>query len=461
MRLVNPLKPVVVVSPNGPGPNDPGDFGPNTVIFGVPTTTAGIQEAINALPNGGTVLLKTGTYNVTTTISLKSGIILEGESMPTGNTTGVGIGASIVNAGVPAGSPVIKLQNIFGCILRSFQVNGNKANNAVIVGSDNILIQGDGLNYLEKVSLVNAAGAGIQVTSSGENVLRNLDVKTNNQYGIYMNNTYDSHIKGCDIGSNVGPGIQASQLTNSEIEDCNVFLNTDHGIVITNCIGVRVINNRPNNNNKNGIIVFNSLTTAFNGELNEVIANEVINNSQAGVGSYSGILLSGNAANALCKYCLVEGNLVWDSQGTKTQAYSIQVGAFCDFNVIKDNILFAGASGTFLNQSQLLNNIVKDNIGYNPVGVLATPFDNTAFIIGKSADNSPAALPTSTANDYTVVGSDVLINDTTPNGGTITIKDPAGTQITAALAAGPYYVPAGFKVRFVTALPTAIVVAAV
>lgn len=38
--------PFVVVSPNGPV--DGGNFGPNTVVNGVKTTTGGIQEAINA-----------------------------------------------------------------------------------------------------------------------------------------------------------------------------------------------------------------------------------------------------------------------------------------------------------------------------------------------------------------------------------------------------------------------------
>ena len=45
-------KPTVIVTPNGP--NDGGDFGPNTPS----TTTAGIQEAVNSLAvSGGTVLL--------------------------------------------------------------------------------------------------------------------------------------------------------------------------------------------------------------------------------------------------------------------------------------------------------------------------------------------------------------------------------------------------------------------
>lgn len=70
------VHPFLVVSPKGPA--DGGDFGPRTPG----TTTGGIQEALNALPKGGTLLIRNGNYNITGTITMDGslGYTLRGEN---------------------------------------------------------------------------------------------------------------------------------------------------------------------------------------------------------------------------------------------------------------------------------------------------------------------------------------------------------------------------------------------
>ncbi len=97
-----------------------------------------------------------------------------------------------------------------------------------------------------------------------------------------------------------------------------------------------------------------------------------------------------------------------------------------------------------------------DCIGFNPLGVITTPFKAGGKI---RAFDGTAAAPTA-STDYTVDNADAIIDSQGGTAVSITIKDPAGTTIRAGLTTlTGYYLPFGFKINWgaFTGAPTVVV----
>lgn len=91
---------------------------------------------------------------------------------------------------------------------------------------------------------------------------------------------------------------------------------------------------------------------------------------------------------------------------------------------------------------------------YNPVGVIATPFDPAGFIGPSGTEASPAS-----EQSYIVRGGDLMIH-TYHSGVVVTIRDAEGEIfITTSALAQPMMVPVGFSITFgkFTAAPQIIV----
>jgi len=77
-----------------------------------PSGTAGIQEAINAAPDGGTVYLRAGTYYLTTGITINKNITLVGSGLGRGNgVQDAGTVLVVYNGLFPAGSDAIYISS--------------------------------------------------------------------------------------------------------------------------------------------------------------------------------------------------------------------------------------------------------------------------------------------------------------------------------------------------------------
>ena len=99
---------------------------------------------------------------------------------------------------------------------------------------------------------------------------------------------------------------------------------------------------------------------------------------------------------------------------------------------------------------------IHDNRGLNPIGNITNPINTSNNTIGLYGGTTGTA---TTATDYTVVGSPILLNITGGTVSDIVIKDGAGTQVSATeTSIKSRYIPLGFKIRIThTGAPTIVI----
>jgi len=100
-----------------------------------------------------------------------------------------------------------------------------------------------------------------------------------------------------------------------------------------------------------------------------------------------------------------------------------------------------------------LGNIIRNNIGFNPVGVITLPFETTGATVGLDGDES---VPTANM-DYVVAGVDIFITSGGGTGVSVTIKDQNDNTVASGLATlTAQFLPIGYKINFgsFTSAPT-------
>ncbi|MGC9445200.1 MAG: right-handed parallel beta-helix repeat-containing protein [Candidatus Methanospirareceae archaeon] len=108
-----------------------------------------------------------------------------------------------------------------------------------------------------------------------------------------------------------------------------------------------------------------------------VIKGNRVYDNQVATHGEGGITLYGNV-----DYCILEGNKCFDTQGTKTQKYGIDImNANCNDNVILGNDVRSNLTAGIHDVGT--GTIIRNNVGYNPVGISsisvgASPFTHTA-----------------------------------------------------------------------------------
>jgi hypothetical protein len=93
--------------------------------------------------------------------------------------------------------------------------------------------------------------------------------------------------------------------------------------------------------------------------------------------------------------------------------------------------------------------------GFNPLGNISNPFNNTNNTVGLNGGEAVAA-----SKDYTVKSVDVIISASGGTGVSIIVKDPAGNAICSGLTSlAPTILPVGYKINFgaFTVAPTVVV----
>lgn len=172
-----------------------------------------------------------------------------------------------------------------------------------------------------------------------------------------------------NVGHNVGFGIHVNGAGYNYIAGNNAFLSST-GIEVYSTKGNRLIGNRANTNLFPGIVV------QAIAPYNALVGNHCVNNGQYNPNAYDGIQLDYADAIAL-------GNVCFDDQTpTKTQRYGISLTANATRATVIGNHVQGNRTGGISATGAALNAIIALNNGYNPVGLLATPFDNTNNYIG-------------------------------------------------------------------------------
>jgi parallel beta-helix repeat protein len=119
------------------------------------------------------------------------------------------------------------------------------------------------------------------------------------------------------------------------------------------------------------------------------------------------------------------------------------------YNIIVENDVRAIATFTARISARGIYDIVRNNIGYNPVGNIATPFRNVATYTFGGYEGT-AAGPTVANQDYICRQIDCIVDITGGTGVNVTLKDPSGNVI-STIGATPIHalwVPARFILNF-------------
>lgn len=179
-----------------------------------------------------------------------------------------------------------------------------------------------------------------------------------------------------------------------------------------------------------------------------IIGNTTKNNSQLIPGTHGGIeLYLAPGGNAGMSDIIIQGNHSYDDQPTKTQAWGVGVALYGQktgySNVfIEGNDVIGNLTGGILNNAGNIPNLtIRNNAGYNPVGVVPAPaFPNS----GEGPQTNQTGVDvtiyiTSGTNPITIAINGVRLNGVTVAGGGAVsgpIHLPANQNITVTYMPG-------------------------
>jgi parallel beta-helix repeat protein len=350
-----------------------GDNG--AIAFSGNNAAAVIQAAINALPNGGKVLIKRGIYSITASINLASNIALVGEGPGT---------VLRIPDGFNADLNVIYGSNVSRVLVANLKIDGNKANNSSgtmhgiylssvtysevrgcwveNMWSYGIYLRSSSNNNIISGNIVQGSGSyGIRISSSSNNTVTGNIVQGNGSYGIYLDSSSNNNtVAGNTVQGNGSYGIRIYSSNNNTVVGNTVQGNDDRGIVLHYSNNNTVTGNTVQGNNYYGIhlnasnnntVVGNTVQgNSFHGiyiyysNNNTVVGNSVLGNSQATDNYYDGICVNYNSSNNF-----ISGNVVRHQGLTNQHRYGINVNSSdCYGNFIHGNDLYqAGKTGDY------------------------------------------------------------------------------------------------------------------
>ena len=227
--------------------------------------------------------------------------------------------------------------------------------------------------------------------------------------------------------------IRISGCIGSIIEGNIIYNSNDEGIQVDGSSYSSITGNNIYSSMRNGIY-FRDYGVAYC-QHNTISGNNIYHNGEGG--NYDGIHFTEHSS-----YNNIQGNTI--RSGT-THRYGIRIDSSnCTENLVINNDFYdAGATANFSDAGT--GTIVKDNRGYNPVGVVSTPFDNTNHQVRLGGD---AAGPTVASQDYEVLNTPCRVISTGGTDVDITIKDAAGTTISNPGATCSEWLEIGWKVNF-------------
>ena len=265
----------------------------------------------------------------------------------------------------------------------SLNGNYNTAIGNVLIDAapyDGLYLQGNHNNAIG--NYVDGAGNGINVKSGDQcTLIGNTCVNSikhesaSNGYGILIYTHADNtrlignYCAGNEI-ANIIAGSTVTPPVNAELIGNIVSSGPEYGICIMDGSSYTLIQgNLVYGNGQPGIWLENVAHCVIKG--NMVYNNQVAAHGEGGITLHSGV-----------DYCFIEGNKCFDTQNPKTQKYGIDIyNANCDDNVILGNDVRANLTAGIHDAGT--GTIIRNNLGYNPVGISSisvgeSPFTHTA-----------------------------------------------------------------------------------
>ena len=314
-----------------------GDNG--AIAFSGTNAAAVINAAISALPNGGKVLIKKGTYSITASINLASNIALVGEGPGTILRIPDNFNADLY--GVIAGSGVNHV------LVANLRIDGNKANQTA---GTQVGIYFTSVTYSEvrRCWVENTRSAAIAFYSDvNHSTIAKNTCRGNDGYCIYLYSSHNNTVIGNTCQGNSNYGILLGNSNNNTVAGNTCQGNGAHGIYLTYANGNAVVGNTCQGNGACGIFVY-----GYNSH-NAVTGNTCLGNANAGIEVNSnsssntvvGNICQGNGGDGILlahgsNNNIVAGNsLLGNSQMTDNANDGIRVMYDCNYNLISNNIV--------------------------------------------------------------------------------------------------------------------------
>ena len=324
-----------------------------------------------------------------------------------GNYIGVGADSS---TSLPNGGGGIVLTNstdatIGGPSVEAKNIIKNNELDGIYLGSNNdgVVIEGNNIDSNLAHGINVDGGVNINIgdtaTNAGNTVSFNLST------GILLNNTSFVAVESNIVNDNANTGIQVNNSTDIIIGGTatnagnTVNGNDNNGIGIHNLSSnVTVQANTSNNNASNGIDLYNTVTDTviqgneLNSNINNGLSIDGSNNITVGGAGSSSNNISLNNSNGVAVYSssstVFEGNIVDTNNGYGFYIYdstSITVGGTTSEagNSIKNNVN-SGLNADITDGFEMRNNVIEDN-GVNGIQL---SFSNAAIINGGAVTGS-------------------------------------------------------------------------
>lgn len=315
----------------------------NRIDFSGTDAATVIQSAINAMTNGGKLIIADGIYALTSGLSVNNANI---------KIEGFGTAVTQLSAinNLNADMITINSSNIH---LRDFSIYGNKTNQTtgkgIKVTSPTNLIMDSSFDRLE---IKNCKGDGLFLDSTIINLrMTNILAELNDNDGFNINGS-DHYFNSCESRSNSNFGWELTGSSH-ELVSCAGSGNLKTGIVAgsfrSDFIGCFV-----DRNYEHGMYL--------SGDLNSVIGGHYYYNNKAN-SYFHGITIIG-------KKCKVNSTRIGESPyggDTQQHQYNLSTQSTADNTIIANNTLISSGAtlGNFLDQGT--NTIINNNFGFSDV----------------------------------------------------------------------------------------------
>lgn len=292
--------------------------------------------------------------------------------------------------------------------------------------------------------IANGARNGVSVQGAGTHEIGFNKISNNAMSGVLMGpGGDDSDLLGNDVGSNGMSGVTLSSAGNVKIYGGTVFLNTNGaGIDIFDSNRIFVTNVHANNNGAQGVRVKVDKTQVQ--PVATIIGNEILDNNHLN-SSFYGIELVAEGPNVTLDNTTIVGNLV---SGSPFQVVAIgtrdKTGGIVGNVTIASNIITTSPTPIKLDKGTGI--VVRNNVGYNPVGKISTPFATSPSTMGPMGNSTSPSSNTI----YKVSGVDLYFTSSGGIGVSITIEDILGNTVYSP-GPGlpvPFFVPVGYQISF-------------
>jgi parallel beta-helix repeat protein len=247
-------------------------------------------------------------------------------------------------------------------------------------------------------------------------------------------NSQGNTVLDCDISGTNNDGIQFLASTNNRVEGCFIHDTVKDGIEATKSENDPAI--QANKKSSDNIIIGNTIVNAGENGIRihssdrNLISGNYITNSSNVLANLDGIRITSGPDLITCDDNRVEGNTATDNQGTKTQAYGLNINsALCNRTVVGTNNFTGNKTGAI---RDLGTNTLYVTSGTPPATPPVGPVGPVPSVTSPSCKGKVATLWGTAGSDILAgtSGRDVIVG----RGGADTISGRGGNDL---ICAGP------------------------